>query len=94
MTKYTLKKDDQHGFILCKDGKEVICPFQPAIAQQTNLGGLAVMRIPCSTSCALVDHVQYNTPAGSVNEYVMNCAKGEKTVEIDEENELPTLKLI
>ena len=93
--KYTVKEDQTHGKVLCKDGKECICPFQPAIPHQNNLGGLAIMRIPCSSSCAHANFIKYSLAAGSVQEYVMTCTGYEKTIEIDEdETNNNTLKLI
>ena len=93
MTKYTLKQDQTHGQVLCKDGRECICPFQPAIPTQSNLGGIAIMRMPCTTSCPHAEHVQYNTADGENNNIHITCTGVEVILEIETEIESP-LKLV
>ena len=88
MTKFTIQPDQTHGNILCKNGKECICPFQQAIPTQTQMGGFAIMRIPCSTSCALSDHVEYNTPSGLVSEYIMQCTGTQINLELETDNKI------
>jgi hypothetical protein len=84
MTNYTIKQDQTHGEVLCKNNMECICPFQPAIPTQSQMGGLAIMRIPCSTSCAHAEHLMYTTDTGEINEYIMTCSGHIVTLEIDQ----------
>jgi hypothetical protein len=85
MTKYTLKNDQTHGKILCKDGIDAICPFQPAIPTQSQMGGLAIMRIPCSTSCAHADYIKFNLADSVVEEYTMTCTGQPINIELESE---------
>lgn len=87
MTKYTVKDDQTHGKILCKNGSDAICPFQPAIPTQSQMGGLAIMRIPCSTSCAHADHNKYKLTDGYVEEYTITCTGTTINLELEIEPE-------
>jgi hypothetical protein len=87
MTKYTIKQDQTHGTILCKNGMDAICPFQPAIPTQSQMGGLAIMRIPCSTSCVHAEHNKYNLAAGYMEEFVLTCTGTTINLELDQETE-------
>jgi hypothetical protein len=49
---YSVRKQDL-TFVLIKDGFDAACPFQPSIVGQNAEGGLNIMRIACSTHCAL-----------------------------------------
>ena len=53
MHNYSIKKQD-NLFVLVKDGFDVACPFQQSIVTQTE-NGLNIMRITCSTHCALAE---------------------------------------
>lgn len=52
MHQYQTKEHPDYGFLLVKDGREVFCPFQPAITTQ-GPQGTNIMRLPCSTNCPL-----------------------------------------
>jgi hypothetical protein len=93
MTKYTIKDDQTHGKVLCKNGSDAICPFQPAIPTQSQMGGLAIMRIPCSTSCAHAEYNKFNLAAGYVEEYTITCSGTSINFELDQEPEIES-KLI
>jgi len=93
MTKYTVKTDQTHGLILCKNGSDAICPFQPAIPTQSQMGGLAIMRIPCSTSCAHAEYNKFNLASGHVEEYTMTCTGTRIDLELEQEPEIES-KLI
>lgn len=55
MSNYTIKKSENHGMVLQKDGVETFCPFQPPVLMpiQTNTGGMtmSIIRMPCGTNC-------------------------------------------
>jgi hypothetical protein len=87
MTKYTIKEDQTHGKILCKNGSDAICPFQPAIPTQSQMGGLAIMRIPCSTSCVHADYNKYILTTGDVEEYTISCTGTQINFELDTQPE-------
>lgn len=90
---YTVKQDQTHGEILVKNGSECICPFQPAIPTQSNLGGIAIMRIPCSTSCPHAVHYVYKTTAGTQDEFAITCTGSEQLFAIESQPETK-LKLV
>ena len=90
MTKYTIKDDATHGQVLCKNGSEAICPFQPAIPTQSQMGALAIMRIPCSTSCAHAEHLKYQLADGYMEEYVITCTGTTINLELDQETKTET----
>jgi len=89
MKKNTLKDDQTHGKVLCKDGHDAICPFQPAIPTQSQMGGLAIMRIPCSTSCVHAEYNVFNLASGVVEEYTMTCTGTRIDLELEQE---PTIE--
>lgn len=91
---YTVKEDQQHGLVLVKDGKEAICPFQAAIPTQTQMGGLAIMRMPCSTCCPHADYFKYNDTTGVVESYVITCSGHQVTIDLDPKPLESPLKLI
>ena len=92
ISKYTIKQDQTHGTVLCRNGAECICPFQPAIPTQSQMGGLAIMRMPCSTSCTHAEHIIYENTAGEVNEYTITCTGSAITFDIDQDDKV--LKLV
>ena len=67
-----------HGYVLVKDGNDTFCPFQQPIPTQTNMGSMALMRLPCSSNCPLA---KYN---GS-DKYTIHCGGEVKTFDITEE---------
>ena len=51
--KYSTQKDSNGFDVLLKNGKETFCPFQQPLQAQTSLGTVQLIRLPCSTQCAL-----------------------------------------
>lgn len=53
--KYTIKKSQNHGMVLEKDGVETFCPFQAPllmpIQNATGGVGMNIVRMPCGTNC-------------------------------------------
>lgn len=89
MHNYSVKKQD-NSFFLVKDGFDVACPFQQSIVSQNQDGGINIMRIPCSTHCALAelrDEEVYEVTTGQTKAsedlitkkfYVTTCGNCEK----------------
>ena len=91
MQNHTVKKDDQ-VMILVKDGKECYCPFVPPIITPGSMGGVQIMRMPCSTGCPHANLNEFKTTSADVNEYVITCTGTEQTFDINQPEN--TLKLI
>jgi hypothetical protein len=89
MNRYTVKKE-QNLIILQKDGSDCICPFQQPIPTQSNLGGMQLLRLPCSTQCPFATYSEYNLTDAKVLEYVTHCTGNEVNFDIQEN----TLKII
>ena len=54
MAKYTIRKDENYGDVLLKDGKDTFCPFTAPITFPLNDNGqmsFQLVRFPCSTNC-------------------------------------------
>jgi hypothetical protein len=95
MHQYEINENPNYGYVLLKDKKEAICPFQPAIATQ-NEGMVNLMRIPCSTNCPMANLVEEQKTAYDIetNEtveipsmmkkvhYVTSCGCKEQKFEI------------
>jgi hypothetical protein len=66
MAKYTVEKKDGQGYVLVKDGEQSFCPHQQPIPAQ-GIGGMTLMRMPCSTNCPLAKYKenQYRVLCGS-----------------------------
>lgn len=92
MTKYTIKDDATHGQILVKNGKDAVCPLQQPIPTQSQMGGVMLLRLPCSTNCPFAELLKYKTPEGNINEYNISCTGSLITLEVETEEN--TLKLI
>lgn len=84
MTKFTVKKDETNGLVLCKDGKECICPFQPSIPTQTQMGGFAIMRLPCATICPHADYLEHTDANGIYRSFIITCSGKEQLFDIEE----------
>ena len=52
---YTLQKDQAGNSVLMYNGSEMCCPFQPPLMIANNFGGNSIVRLPCSTQCALAE---------------------------------------
>ena len=52
---YTLVKDQAGNHVLTQEGKEMVCPYQPPLALANQFGGNSILRMPCSTQCALAE---------------------------------------
>lgn len=55
MNIYTVKKTENHGMVLEKDGSECFCPFQSPLLMPipNSMGGMGmtIVRMPCGTNC-------------------------------------------
>ena len=91
MQNYTVKKDDQ-GMILVKDNKECYCPFVQPIITPGSMGGVQIMRLPCSTGCPHANYNEFKTTSADVNEYVITCTGTEQVFDVNVIDN--TLKLI
>ena len=91
MTDYTIKKDEQ-GTILVKDGKECYCPFVQPIITPGSMGGVQIMRMPCTTGCPHANYNEFKTTAQDVKEFVITCTGTEQVFDIETPDN--TLKLI
>lgn len=91
MHNYTVKKTDNYGYALLKDGVETFCPFQqptpiPVPASNGQMQ-LMVTRMPCSTLCPFANFDKSN------KKYTMNCLSCE--IELNVESEIdPALRII
>jgi hypothetical protein len=100
--KYTLKKDGNGNDQLHVNGKESICPFQPALATpvQNALGqmNLQIMRFCCSTQCPLANIFEDYDEGEQIFKisYQIDCSGTPVIHEIEEEetNNDNTLKII
>lgn len=63
--------DANYGHVLVKDGKEAFCPYQQPIPTQ-GIGGMALMRMPCSTLCPKAKIKEEFTTGHKF--YVVGCA--------------------
>lgn len=52
--KFEVREDKNYGNVLFKDGRETFCPFQQPVPTQ-GMGGMGLMRLPCSTNCPLAN---------------------------------------
>jgi len=50
LQKVEARYDANYGHVLVKDGREAFCPYQQPIPTQ-GIGGMGLMRLPCSTLC-------------------------------------------
>jgi len=64
-TKAEVSYVESYGFVLIKHSKEALCPYQQPIPTQ-GIGGMGLMRLPCSTLCALanMDEIAQEYTAG------------------------------
>jgi hypothetical protein len=58
---YEVKEDKNYGYVLFKDKRECFCPFQQPVPTQ-GMGGVGLMRLPCSTSCPKANLVTKKQP--------------------------------
>jgi hypothetical protein len=77
MHNYKIKKTEQYGYILIKDGLETTCPYKQPIPTQSNLGQIQIIQMPCCTKCP---HAEV-TLSSNINFYSINC--GAKIYEFD-----------
>lgn len=89
MTIYTIKKADQYGNVLLKDGLETICPFRPAVPVpvQNALGQTTIQLIstPCSTVCP---HAEFHNLSNLGKVYTITCGNAPLEFDVDEELEI------
>jgi len=97
MNKYTIRKDENYGSVLVKNGLDSFCPFQAPmpIPQQTSMGtmSLSIMRMPCSSQCphAVVVHNEKD----DISYYFTECTgKISEFPLIDTKESTPILKLV
>ena len=92
--KYTLKKDENYGQVLQKDGKDCFCPFQSGIAVpvQTAMGGMnmSIMRMPCSDLCPLARVKE----EGSAKFYKIICSGTIEKFQLEENEESKVVSLV
>lgn len=88
---HTVRKDEQGNYILQNDGKDMICPFQNALAipQQNALHQIqtAIIKHPCSTSCPFADYFE----TGNITQYTIECMLVNKTFDIIEPKKIDLL---
>lgn len=54
MHNYSIRKEN-NVYVLVKDGMDAACPFQQSLIQQNQEGGVNIMRMSCTTHCALAE---------------------------------------
>lgn len=55
--KFTTEEIKGQGEVLYKNGEQTFCPYQQPIPTQ-GIGGVSLMRMPCSTNCPLAEITQ------------------------------------
>jgi hypothetical protein len=89
MTIYTIKKAEQYGAVLLKDGLETICPFRSAVPVpvQNALGQTTIQMIstPCSTVCP---HADYHDLSNLGKVYTISCNGSPLEFDVEEDIEL------
>lgn len=97
---YSLKKDTNGHDLLQIDGKDSICPHQPALATpvQNALGqmNLQIMRFCCSTQCPLANIFEDYDDASQTFKltYQIDCSGSTIIHEIEEAQPENNLKII
>lgn len=88
--KYTLKKGQNQEDVLKINGIDSVCPFVGAIPLQGNMGGVQVLRMPCTTQCP---HASVTSEA---DYYETTCGSTMRRLPItkEEEQPKPTSKLV
>jgi hypothetical protein len=81
--KYTTKKGQQGEQVLQIDGIDSICPFVSGIPLQNNMGGLQVLRMPCSTQCPHAKVVVDESPEETTTSYHVGCSGDLKVFELE-----------
>jgi hypothetical protein len=85
----TVKKTDQYGHVLLKEGIETVCPYRPPVAVpvQNALGQTTIQLItsPCSTTCPHAELTNLNN-LGLV--YTITCSGTNIEFDVDQELEL------
>jgi len=54
MHEYSVRKEN-NVMVLVKDGMDAACPFQQSLISQNENGGVNIMRMSCTTHCALAE---------------------------------------
>ena len=75
---YTTQEIKGQGDVLFKNGEQTFCPFQQPIPTQ-GIGGVSLMRMPCSTNCPLAE---INQSKSGVIEYWVGCGSEDKVYEL------------
>lgn len=83
--KYTLKKGQNQEDVLKINGLDSVCPFVGAIAMEGNMGGLQLLRMPCTTQCPHAS-VQFQEKSGEVF-YNITCGNSYQSFAIQKEEE-------
>lgn len=82
MSKIQVRQDSTYGHVLVKDNRDAFCPYQQAIPMQGQVGGLSLMRLPCSTLCAKAN---YTILDGNTSVYSVDCGSEPTKYEIESE---------
>ena len=88
---YTVRIDENGNHILQKNGLDMVCPFQNALAvPQTNAlhqVQMAIIKHPCSTSCPFADYFE----SANMTQYTIECMLVNKTFDIIEQKKIEIL---
>ena len=87
MPKYTIKKGQQNEYNLHIDDIQSICPFVQPIPMQGNMGQVQLHRLPCTTSCPLVDF-------NGLDVWKMYCGGQERCISVKEELSSNVLEIV
>jgi hypothetical protein len=100
---YTTQKSDSYGNVLLRNGHELFCPYQPALAipGQNSFGQMQIniQRMPCCTNCPFAELIdEWITESNTWERtYVTKCTGTNVDFDIDgnvNNQELNETKLI
>ena len=85
--KYTLRKGQNKEDVLEINGIDSVCPFVGGIPMQSNMGGLQILRMPCTTQCP------HATVTSEGEFYIISCGseKQKFAIEKNDEKQKPTI---
>jgi hypothetical protein len=89
MKNVKVEQQDGQGYVLFFDNERSFCPFQQPIPAQ-GIGGVTLMRMPCSTNCPLAE---YKEMSKSFTIYCGAEIKKYDVSELNDNNQTPIISL-
>ena len=85
----TVKKTDQYGHVLLKDGLETVCPFRPPVPVPVqNALGQTTIQLITSPCCTLCPHADYSNLNNLGKVYTISCNGAPLEFDVDEDLEI------